>query len=231
MSCARGQMENLIKLHKTQPASDRMSYHRATANQMRLVFHTAAYWLMLAVHAAIPQPDPLTKAEFATIRMRLIKSGERVARIRIQLQTSCPVILRRRAPPRAIQRMSGGASCPDAPPSETDQPKRVALRIAACRAGRSGRCRACVARTCEKWCMIRAKTARVRRRSAGDARAPSSFNAYRIRSTGAELVFAKNIICPVVQHLEALRLRNVKVPAAWKRYVGRHYPFAAWNRR
>src|SRR5499427_4069602 len=53
--CQRGQMENLIKLHKAQLASDRMSCHSATANQVRLAFHTAAYWLMLAVRDAIPQ--------------------------------------------------------------------------------------------------------------------------------------------------------------------------------
>ena len=92
--CQRGQMENLIKLHKGQLASDRMSCHSATANQVRLVFHTAAFWLMHAVRAAVPQTDPLAKAEFATIRERLIKIGARViehaARIRIQLPTSCP---------------------------------------------------------------------------------------------------------------------------------------------
>ena len=37
---------NLIKLHKAQLASDRMSCHSATANQVRLVLHTAAFWLM-----------------------------------------------------------------------------------------------------------------------------------------------------------------------------------------
>jgi hypothetical protein len=63
--CQRGQMENLIKLHKAQLASDRMSCHSATANQVRLALHTAAYWLMLAVRDAIPQTDPLAKAEFA----------------------------------------------------------------------------------------------------------------------------------------------------------------------
>ena len=47
--CARGQAENLIKLHKTQLASDRTSCRSAIANQMRLVLHTAAYWLMLTV--------------------------------------------------------------------------------------------------------------------------------------------------------------------------------------
>jgi len=71
-------MENLIKLHKGQLASDRMSCHSATANQVRLVLHTAAFWLMLAVRAAIPQTNPLAKAEFATIRERLIKIAARV---------------------------------------------------------------------------------------------------------------------------------------------------------
>jgi hypothetical protein len=92
--CQRGQMENLIKLHKAQLASDRTSCHSATANQVRLVLHTAAFWLMHGVRAAIPQADPLATAEFATIRDRLIKIGarviEHVARIRIQLPTSCP---------------------------------------------------------------------------------------------------------------------------------------------
>jgi hypothetical protein len=92
--CQRGQMENLIKLHKAQLSSDRMSCHSATANQVRLALHTAAYWLTLAVRDAIPQTDPLAKAEFATIRERLFKIGARIiehaARIRIQLPTSCP---------------------------------------------------------------------------------------------------------------------------------------------
>jgi hypothetical protein len=34
------------KLHKAQLASDRISCHSATANQVRLVLHTAAFWLM-----------------------------------------------------------------------------------------------------------------------------------------------------------------------------------------
>ena len=92
--CQRGQMENLIKLHKVQLASDRMSCHNATANQVRLVLHTAAFWLMHGVRAAIPQANPLASAEFATIRERLIKIGARViehaARIRVRLPTSCP---------------------------------------------------------------------------------------------------------------------------------------------
>jgi Transposase DDE domain group 1 len=57
--CQRGQMENLIKLHKAQLASDRMSCHSATANQVRLVLHTAAFWLMHSVRATIPRANPL----------------------------------------------------------------------------------------------------------------------------------------------------------------------------
>ena len=92
--CQRGQMENLIKLHKAQLASDRMSCHSATANQVRLVLHTAAFWLMHCVRSAIPQTNPLANCEFATLRERLIKIGARViehiARIRVRLPTSCP---------------------------------------------------------------------------------------------------------------------------------------------
>jgi hypothetical protein len=92
--CQRGQMENLIKLHKAQLASDRMSCHSATANQVRLVLHTAAFWLMHRVRSAIPRTNPLANCEFATLRERLIKIGARViehiARIRVQLPTSCP---------------------------------------------------------------------------------------------------------------------------------------------
>ena len=104
--CQRGQMENLIKLHKAQLASDRMSCHSATANQVRLVLHTAAFWLMHGVRAAIPKTSPLARCEFATIRERLIKIGARViehiARIRVQLPTSCPearIVPNRRARP------------------------------------------------------------------------------------------------------------------------------------
>ena len=87
-------MENLIKPHKAQLASDRTSCHSATANQVRLLLHTAAFWLLHAVRSAIPATNPMAKAEFGTIRERLLKIGarviEHVARIRIHLPTSCP---------------------------------------------------------------------------------------------------------------------------------------------
>jgi hypothetical protein len=92
--CARGQAENLIKLHKTQLASDRTSCRSPLANQVRLVLHTAAYWLMLAVRDAIPKPQALATAEFATLRMRLIKIAARITetatRVRIAFAAACP---------------------------------------------------------------------------------------------------------------------------------------------
>ena len=92
--CARGQAENLIKLHKTQLASDRTSCRSALANQVRLVFHTAAYWLVLAVRDAIPRPRDLATAEFNTIRLRLLKVAARVvetaSRVRIAFAAACP---------------------------------------------------------------------------------------------------------------------------------------------
>ena len=52
--CARGQAENLIKAHKLHLASDRTSCREATANQFRLLIHTAAYWLMLNLRGLAP---------------------------------------------------------------------------------------------------------------------------------------------------------------------------------
>ena len=92
--CARGQAENLIKLHKTQLASDRTSCRSPLANQMRLILHTAAYSLVLAIRAAIPTVHPLARAEFATIRLRLLKLAARISetatRVRIAFAAACP---------------------------------------------------------------------------------------------------------------------------------------------
>ena len=92
--CARGQAENLIKQHKAQLASDRTSCQSPLANQFRLVLHTAAYWLMLALRDAVPRRMDLAWAEFATIRQKLLKVGARViekaARVRIHFASACP---------------------------------------------------------------------------------------------------------------------------------------------
>lgn len=81
-------------MHKSQLASDRTSCRSPIANQVRLVLHTAAYWLMLTVRDAVPQTHALAKAEFATLRIRLLKIGARIRetthRIRIALAAACP---------------------------------------------------------------------------------------------------------------------------------------------
>ena len=92
--CARGQAENLIKLHKAQLASDRTSCRSPLANQMRLILHTAAYWLMLTVRDAIPKAHALARCEFATLRARLLKIGARIRetahRVRVAFAAACP---------------------------------------------------------------------------------------------------------------------------------------------
>jgi hypothetical protein len=92
--CARGQAENLIKRHKSQLASDRTSCRSPLANQMRLILHTAAYWLMRTVRDAIPQPQKLASGEFSAIRLRLLKVAVRIketaSRVRLACAANCP---------------------------------------------------------------------------------------------------------------------------------------------
>jgi DDE family transposase len=105
--CARGQAENLIELHKGQLASDRTSCRSPLANQVRLVLHTAAYWLMLALRDAIPKPLPLATAEFVTLRARLLKIAARISetatRVRIAFAAACPEAILVRAIARCLQ--------------------------------------------------------------------------------------------------------------------------------
>jgi hypothetical protein len=60
---------------------------------MRLILHTAVYWLIL-VRDAIPKAHLLATAEFATIRLRLLKLGTRVietpSRIHLAFAAACP---------------------------------------------------------------------------------------------------------------------------------------------
>jgi hypothetical protein len=92
--CARGQAENLIKRHKSQLASDRTSCRSPLANQMRLILHTAAYWLMRMIRASIPKGEPLATGEFSTIQLRLLKVAVRVretgTRIKLAFAANCP---------------------------------------------------------------------------------------------------------------------------------------------
>jgi len=92
--CARGQMENLIKAHKRHLASDRTSCSKATANQFRLLIHTAAYWLIHTLRGLVPKNSFWRDAQFDTIRLALIKVAARVTemvtRIKVALPSSYP---------------------------------------------------------------------------------------------------------------------------------------------
>ncbi len=92
--CARGQAENLIKAHKLHLVSDRTSCHSATANQFRLIIHSAAYWLLHTLRAATPRRSFWRTAQFDTLRLRLIKIAARViemtTRIKVSFPTACP---------------------------------------------------------------------------------------------------------------------------------------------
>jgi hypothetical protein len=92
--CGRGQAENLIKAHKTHLASDRTSCRKATANQFRLLIHTAAYWLLLSLRGLAPRTSFWRDAQFDTIRLCLIKVAARVTemvtRIKVALPTAFP---------------------------------------------------------------------------------------------------------------------------------------------
>ena len=86
---------------KAQLASDRTSCQSPLANQFRLVLHTAAYWLMLALRDAVPGRMDLAWSKFATIRQRQLKSlprtrsgvgarvVEKAARVPIHFASAC----------------------------------------------------------------------------------------------------------------------------------------------
>lgn len=88
--CARGQAENLIKAHKLHLASDRTSCTRATANQFRLLVHTAAYWLMHTLRGLAPKTSFWRDAQFDTIRLALIKVAGRVTEMVTRIKVSLP---------------------------------------------------------------------------------------------------------------------------------------------
>ena len=81
-------------MHKAQLASDRTSCRAPLANQVRLILHTAAYWLLLSVRDAIPPTHALARCEFATLRLHLLKIAARVtetaSRVRLAFAAACP---------------------------------------------------------------------------------------------------------------------------------------------
>jgi hypothetical protein len=88
--CARGQAENLIKAHKLHLASDRTSCTSATANQFRLLIHTAAYWLLHTLRGLAPRTSFWRDAQFDTIRLSLIKVAARVTELKTRIKVALP---------------------------------------------------------------------------------------------------------------------------------------------
>src|SRR3954469_6244916 len=88
--CARGQAENLIKAHKAHLASDRTSCTKATANQFRLVLHTAAYWLLHTLRGLAPRRSFWRDAQLDTIRLALVKVVGRVRELASRIELALP---------------------------------------------------------------------------------------------------------------------------------------------
>jgi hypothetical protein len=88
--CQRGQAENLIKAHKLHLASDRTSCTKATANQFRLLVHTAAYWLLHTLRDLAPKRSFWCCAQFDTLRLGLIKVAARVTELETRIKVALP---------------------------------------------------------------------------------------------------------------------------------------------
>lgn len=93
--CGRGAMELMIKDHKVGLQSDRTSCTRKEANQFRLFLHSSAYMLMYTLREQLLKGSELARAQFDTIRLRLLKLGARVeirkTFIRFHLPSSYPL--------------------------------------------------------------------------------------------------------------------------------------------
>jgi Transposase DDE domain group 1 len=76
----RGETENWIKDLKTACFADRLSCHRFLANQVRLLLHGAAYWLLDTLRRWLVATgvEPL---RLETVRLRLIKIAGRVRQL------------------------------------------------------------------------------------------------------------------------------------------------------
>jgi hypothetical protein len=88
--CHRGQAENHIKAWKRHLAADRTSCPKATANQVRLFLHGAAYWLLWGLRSLMPKRSPWRTAQFDTLRLRLVKLAARVVEMKTMIKLHLP---------------------------------------------------------------------------------------------------------------------------------------------
>lgn len=89
--CARGQMENFIKNHKTFLHSDRTSCHSFTANQFRLFLHSAAYVLIQTLAQIGLKGTRWINAQVNTIQNRFLKVAGRVCELKTRITFHLPV--------------------------------------------------------------------------------------------------------------------------------------------
>jgi hypothetical protein len=92
--CARGEMENRIKEQQLGLFSDRTSSQWWWANQLRLLWSSAAYVLLCAVRRLALAGSDLARAQVSTIRLKLLKVGgvilRNTRRIRLHLPSAYP---------------------------------------------------------------------------------------------------------------------------------------------
>jgi hypothetical protein len=89
----RGETENWIKDLKLACFAGRLSCHRFWANQVRLLLHGAAYWLLDTLRRWLVAAGA-ARMQLDTLRLRLIKIGGRVrelaSRVHLRLASSHP---------------------------------------------------------------------------------------------------------------------------------------------
>src|SRR3982751_1359442 len=100
--CQRGQAENHIKAWKRHLAADRTSCRKASANQLRLMLHTGAYWLLWSLRCLMPKRSTWRVAQFDTLRLRLVKLAARVVALKTRVMLHLPSAY----PAKAILRLA-----------------------------------------------------------------------------------------------------------------------------
>ena len=89
----RGETENWIKDLKVACFAGRLSCHRFLANQVRLLLHGAAYWLLDTLRRWLVAAG-VARMQLDTLRLRLLKIGGRVrqlaTRVHLRLASSHP---------------------------------------------------------------------------------------------------------------------------------------------
>lgn len=88
--CGRGQMENFIKDHKLALKSGRTSCHSFMANFFRLMLHSAAYVILHSFRENALAGTEFAKAQFDTIRLRLLKIGVEIREMKTKLHCILP---------------------------------------------------------------------------------------------------------------------------------------------